>query len=65
MINDYTSINITKLDVLDQLEEIQIGVSYKVDGKILDTFPADLSILSKVEVVYETLPGWKSDISKW
>ena len=65
MINDYTSINITKLDVLDQLEEIKIGVAYKVDGKILDTFPADLSILSKVEVVYETLPGWKSDISKW
>jgi adenylosuccinate synthase len=39
MINDYTSINITKLDVLDGFEEIKIGMKYKVDGKYLDSFP--------------------------
>ncbi|KAF9432477.1 phosphoribosylaminoimidazole carboxylase ade2 [Entomortierella beljakovae] len=64
MINGYTSLNITKLDVLDQLDEIKIGVAYKVDGKTLEGFPANLALLEKVEVVYETLPGWKTDISK-
>jgi adenylosuccinate synthase len=64
MINDYTSLNLTKLDVLDTIEEIKIGVQYKYGGKVLDTFPADLNILGEVEVVYETLPGWKTDITK-
>ncbi|KAG0227862.1 phosphoribosylaminoimidazole carboxylase ade2 [Actinomortierella wolfii] len=64
MINGYTSLNITKLDVLDDLDEIKIGVAYKVDGKELGYFPADLTILEKVEVVYETMPGWKTNISK-
>lgn len=64
MINGYTSINVTKLDVLDDLDEIKIGVAYKHNGKELDSFPADLDLLSQVEVIYETLPGWKTDISK-
>ncbi|KAG0379101.1 hypothetical protein BGX24_001771 [Mortierella sp. AD032] len=64
IINGYTSLNITKLDILDQLDEIKIGVAYKVDGKILEGFPANLSLLENVEVVYETMPGWKTDISK-
>ncbi|KAF9977746.1 phosphoribosylaminoimidazole carboxylase ade2 [Actinomortierella ambigua] len=64
MINGYTSLNITKLDVLDQLDEIKVGVAYKVGDKVLEGFPADLDLLEKVEVVYETLPGWKTDISK-
>ncbi|KAF9021602.1 hypothetical protein BGZ52_001614 [Haplosporangium bisporale] len=64
IINGYTSINITKLDILDQLDEIKIGVAYKVDGEILEGFPANLSLLERVEVVYETVPGWKTDISK-
>ncbi|KAK3809175.1 MAG: adenylsuccinate synthetase [Benniella sp.] len=64
IINGYTSFNITKLDILDKLDEVKIGVAYKVDGKELEGFPADLSLLEKVEVVYETLPGWKTDISK-
>ncbi|KAF8937282.1 adenylsuccinate synthetase [Dissophora ornata] len=64
IINGYTSLNITKLDILDQLEEIKIGIAYKVDGQILEGFPANLSLLERVEVVYETVPGWKTDISK-
>jgi len=32
MINDYTSINITKLDILDELETIKVGVGYELDG---------------------------------
>ncbi|CAG8551760.1 18463_t:CDS:10, partial [Acaulospora morrowiae] len=64
MINGYTSLNITKLDVLDQLSELKVATAYLLDGKPLESFPADLEILEKVVVQYETLPGWKSDISK-
>jgi adenylosuccinate synthase len=39
MINDYTSINLTKLDVLDSLDEIKIGVGYRYQGKLLESFP--------------------------
>lgn len=53
----------TKLDVLDDLDEIKIGVGYIVDGKRLESFPADLDVLAKVEVEYETLPGWKESIA--
>lgn len=41
MINDYSSLNLTKLDVLDQLDEIKIGVAYKIDGKPLESFPGE------------------------
>jgi adenylosuccinate synthase len=61
MINGYTSLNLTKLDVLDNLTEIKVGVFYKYQGKTLDSFPADLSVLEKVEVEYVTLPGWNCD----
>lgn len=57
-INCYTSINITKLDILDGLDELKIAIAYKVDGVELDSFPADLSILERVEPVYHTMPGW-------
>ncbi|TKY89983.1 hypothetical protein EX895_001281 [Sporisorium graminicola] len=64
LINGYTSLNLTKLDVLDQLKELKIAVGYVIDGKELPSFPADLEVLAKVEVQYKTLPGWQQDISK-
>lgn len=63
-VNGYTKLNITKLDVLDTFKEIKVGVSYKLNGKVLKSFPEDLIDLGKVEVVYETLPGWETDITK-
>eukprot|EP00563_Minutocellus_polymorphus_P010380 CAMPEP_0181072938 /NCGR_PEP_ID=MMETSP1070-20121207/28821_1 /TAXON_ID=265543 /ORGANISM="Minutocellus polymorphus, Strain NH13" /LENGTH=554 /DNA_ID=CAMNT_0023153993 /DNA_START=121 /DNA_END=1786 /DNA_ORIENTATION=+ len=63
LINGFTSINLTKLDVLTGLEEVKVAKAYKHNGKILTTMPADLKTLSSVEVVYETLPGWTEDIS--
>lgn len=63
MINGYTALNLTKLDVLDDLEEIQVAVAYHLDGKPLPAlFPADLDVLARVEVQYVTLPGWKQSI---
>ncbi|MDP2690863.1 MAG: adenylosuccinate synthase [bacterium] len=64
MINDFTSLNVTKLDVLDELEELKIAVSYSFQGKKLTAFPSNLEVLANVEVEYETMPGWKMDISK-
>ncbi|KAK8865849.1 adenylosuccinate synthetase [Kwoniella newhampshirensis] len=63
MINGYTSLNLTKLDVLDGFDEIKVATGYKIDGVEIEGFPADLDRLAKVEVQYTTLPGWKKDIS--
>ena len=63
LINQYSSINITKLDILDELDEILIGVKYTVDGIPLKSMPASLEVLSKVKVEYERVPGWKTDTS--
>jgi adenylosuccinate synthase len=64
MINGYTSLNITKLDILDSLSSIKVAVGYLLNGKRLETFPADLSLLENIDVEYVELPGWQSDISK-
>ena len=64
MINGYTSLNITKLDVLDTFQEIPVGISYVLNGEKLNSFPEDLIALSNVDVEYTTLPGWNQDITK-
>ncbi|XP_074275094.1 adenylosuccinate synthetase 2, chloroplastic-like [Silene latifolia] len=63
-INGFSSLNLTKLDVLSDLSEIQLGVAYKdVDGTPIKSFPGDLRVLERLKVEYEVLPGWKTDIS--
>ncbi|CAG9971827.1 unnamed protein product [Clonostachys byssicola] len=59
-INYYTSLNLTKLDVLDTFETIKIAIAYKVDGQELESYPADLNILEQAEVVYHEMPGWQT-----
>lgn len=63
LINGYTSLNLTKLDVLDNLPEIKVATSYVLGEKELSSFPADLNILAKVDVKYKTFPGWEGPIS--
>lgn len=63
-INGYTSLNITKLDVLDTFKEIKVAVDYKYNGEILKSFPECLNVLGKVEVVYKTFQGWEEDITQ-
>ncbi|XP_039225050.1 adenylosuccinate synthetase isozyme 2 isoform X2 [Crotalus tigris] len=63
MINGFTALALTKLDILDVFPEIKIGVAYRLDDKIIPHFPANQEVLNKVEVQYETFPGWKKDIS--
>ena len=58
--NDYTAINLTKLDVLDDFDELKVATRYSFQGQPLDGFPANPDVLANVEVHYETLPGWKT-----
>lgn len=67
-VNGYSGIAVTKLDILDDLPEIKVATYYKLNGQRISRYPADEAELRKVEVVYETLPGWKqsiADIRKW
>ena len=58
---DYMAV--TRLDILDTFDEIKMCTAYRVDGDIINEIPASLKVLAKVEPVYETFAGWKSDIS--
>ncbi len=64
MVNGVTDINLTKLDVLSSFESIQIGTEYWVGDEKLLHMPSSLKTYSQVRMVYETLPGWLSDISQ-
>jgi adenylosuccinate synthase len=59
-VNGLTGLAVTKLDVLDTLEELQIATGYRAAGELLDDFPADLGLLAEAEPVYETMPGWQA-----
>ena len=59
-----THIALTLLDVLSGLEHIRICTGYNCRGQRLDYFRADMDTLAEVEPIYETLPGWKQDLSK-
>uniref|UniRef100_A0A2K6UFZ2 Adenylosuccinate synthetase n=1 Tax=Saimiri boliviensis boliviensis TaxID=39432 RepID=A0A2K6UFZ2_SAIBB len=61
MINGFTALALTKLDILDMFMEIKVGVAYKLDGEIIPHIPANQEVLNKVQ--YKTLPGWNTDIS--
>jgi adenylosuccinate synthase len=60
-INGFNSLALTKLDVLDALDEIKVCVGYKLHGEIIETFPSVSQDLEKIEPIYETLEGWKSE----
>ncbi|MBR1859758.1 MAG: adenylosuccinate synthase [Selenomonadaceae bacterium] len=59
---DYMAV--TRLDILDDFDEIKMCVGYKFNGQMLNEMPASLKVLAAVEPVYETFDGWKTDTSK-
>ena len=63
MINGVDYLAVTKLDVLDDLDEIKICTAYKIDGELTEHSPADTELMKRIEPVYETLPGWKQSTS--
>ncbi len=58
-VNGMTGAAITKLDVLDTLDEIKICVGYRYRGKLYDEMPSELVVLEKGEPQYITMPGWR------
>ena len=59
-ISGIDGIALTKLDVLDELDEIKMCVEYELDGKKLDYFPAAVEDQLKIKPIYKTFPGWKT-----
>jgi adenylosuccinate synthase len=67
-INGVSGLCITKLDVLDGLDEVKLCVGYKVDGRDVDILPRGASLVAACEPVYETFAGWKEStigITQW
>lgn len=62
-VNGLTGLAITKLDVLNDLDEIKVCCSYRVRGTLQPELPAFQADFVQAEPVYETLAGWKADIS--
>lgn len=58
-INGVSGLCVTKLDVMDGIETINLCVGYKVDGKIVDILPVGAEEIARCEPVYEEMPGWK------
>jgi adenylosuccinate synthase len=59
-VNGLTALAVTKLDVLDEFEQIPVGTGYRLDGTLLDDMPAEVSALERVVPEFETLPGWRA-----
>jgi len=57
-INGISGLCVTKLDVMDGVEALQLGIGYNVDGERLDLLPSGAEALAKCEPVYEEIPGW-------
>ena len=68
MINSTEWLVVTKMDVMDECDEIPVCTHYKIDGKVTDVIPADIRGFESIEPVYTTLKGWKSStegITEW
>ncbi len=57
-VNGLDALALTKLDVLDGLDELKIATAYRIDGRTTVDFPSNLAAVS-FEAIYETMPGWK------
>lgn len=60
-LNGLSGLCLTKLDVLDGLETIKICIGYKVDDRVIDTFPSNADDVVRCEPIYEEMPGWKEN----
>lgn len=60
-VNGLTKLAVTKMDILDSMESIKICTGYKYKRKVINTFPAAISVLESVTPVYEEHKGWMSD----
>ena len=61
-VSGLTSFGVTKIDTLAGLDKIKVCIGYKLDGEVIDYFPASLEDLAKCEPVYEEFDGWDESI---
>ena len=57
-VNGFTGMALTRFDILDVMPTLKICTGYKLDGKVINYFPANLALLAKCVPIYEELPGW-------
>lgn len=62
-INGLDCLAITKLDVLDELDEINVCIAYNIDGQVCNDFPSSARRFASCTPVYKTVPGWKQSTS--
>ena len=58
LVNGFTGLVLTRLDILDEFDSVKVCVGYKVDGERVDRFPANTGLLARCEPIFEELPGW-------
>ncbi len=58
-VNGLDCLAITKLDVLDELDEIQVCVAYELDGERIEYFPCSAEDFARCQPIFQTLPGWQ------
>lgn len=61
-VNGMNELTLTKIDILNDFEEIKLCTEYIIDGKSTDIFPLDLPDIDSLEPKYETLPGWQQSL---
>jgi len=67
-VNGFHTIALTRMDILDELDELQICVAYEVDGARVEHFPSQIEDLARCKPVYEAVSGWKAptgDAQDW
>lgn len=61
-VSGITGLSLNSIDVLSGLETVKICTAYRLDGEIIEHYPANLNTLGRCEAVYEEMPGWSEDI---
>jgi adenylosuccinate synthase len=63
IVNGFDDIVLTRLDILDNLDELKVCVAYELDGQRIQHMPASVEDLDRCVPVYETLPGWSTPVA--
>lgn len=63
MVNGFTDLGLTKLDMLSGIPKLKLCVAYELDGKVVENMPADTSLITKCTPIYKEFEGWNEDIS--
>lgn len=61
-VNGMNELTITKLDIMNDFEEIKLCTEYEIDGEITETFPLDMPDVNSIEPKYVTMPGWQQSL---